>query len=554
MTRTLLVCLALWAMFLSIPAAAAAPAWHHDSPQRANPRVERPAKAPCIIEIVDHTFAGDVPVTGEIDAPSQCPGTWQKIVLELSGAVKGVQYDRAATLTIGDITVLRTTTPEPSPDGITWTVEKDLTAYAPIFAGKKATRMNLVNYIDKVHTGVFDVKVRIAFYPMDEGESSAGVADMVIPLADMANVGSETRGMIKIPANSERLLLEVYAMGSGGGCEEFWYNALPEGKVSAKYGCKTASGPYREIQVLIDGEVAGIAAPYPHIYTGGWTNPELWYQIPAPRTFDISPVRFDLTPFIGKLNRGDAHQIRLRVEGVPENGAGWTLLPNLHIWRDAGVMATHGELRYSELAPLALDQNVQDFEGASLMKSRSGRRFTARGILHTSHGVVETTVERTLSGEVDHRWAYGADAGVNALGLRSHWSDRHTIITRSDANVFAVQSETQRFGVEGTIKEIDRKEGQRLSTTLSIYDESEMRNSDNDVVTWWQQTSDRFDGTASYVRKVRRPQRDGKAKTCQSYTVRDASGIAYHRKIQTLNGRFVPDDGAGQSCHGFEVE
>ena len=553
MKRALLVCLTLWAA--STPATLrAAPEWHHDSPQRANPPVERPATAPCTIEIVDHAFVGDVPVTGEIEASRQCPGPWQKIVLELSGAVKGVQYDRPTTLTIGGVTVLRASTPEPSPDGITWTVEKDLTAYAPIFTGKKATWMNLVNYVDEIHTGVFDVKVRVAFYPVDAAGSAADTADMVIPLDDVASTGVETQGIIKIPANSERLLLEVYATGSGGGCEEFWYNALPEGKVTGEYGCKTPSGPYREVQVLIDGEVAGIAAPYPHIYTGGWANPELWYQIPAPRTFNITPIHFDLSPFIGKLNRGEAHQIRLRVEGVPENGRGWTLLPNLHIWRDAGSAATHGELLHTELAPLALDQNVQDFGNTSVMKSRSGRHFTARGVLHTSHGVVETTVERTLTGEIDHRWVNG----VRDKGVRSHWLDRQTIITRSEANIFSVQSETQRFGVEGTVKEIKPDGVRRLSTTLSIYDENEVRKSDNDVVTSWQQTSDRFDGTASFVRGVLPPQREGRAKTCQSYTIRDASGISYNKKIETLNGRFVPDDKSGgesgqQSCHGFEA-
>ena len=42
--------------------------------------------------------------------------------------------------------------------------------------------------------------------------------------------------------------------------------------------------------MLLDGKVAGIAAPYPHIYTGGWSNPFLWYAQPAPRAFDIQPI------------------------------------------------------------------------------------------------------------------------------------------------------------------------------------------------------------------------------------------------------------------------
>ena len=45
------------------------------------------------------------------------------MVLEWEGAVKGVQFDRYGALWLGEVELLRTTTPEPSPDGIEWRIE-----------------------------------------------------------------------------------------------------------------------------------------------------------------------------------------------------------------------------------------------------------------------------------------------------------------------------------------------------------------------------------------------------------------------------------------------
>ncbi|GAA3292047.1 hypothetical protein GCM10020295_10330 [Streptomyces cinereospinus] len=71
----------------------------------------------------------------------------------------------------------------------------------------------------------------------------------------------------------------MYATGSGGGCEEYWYLTVPG---SAPYSCRADDGPYREVQITVDGRLAGIAAPFPTVWTGGWSNPFLWYVVPGP--------------------------------------------------------------------------------------------------------------------------------------------------------------------------------------------------------------------------------------------------------------------------------
>lgn len=470
--------------------------WTHDSPRRANPPVTRPAVKPCVIEIVDHGFRDFEPKTGKINAAKQCRGKWQKIVLEMDGSVQGHQYDRIGTLEIGGVTLLRLSTPEPSPGGIAWTVEKDLTDYAALFKSKQNISMTLGNVVNEKYTGVFHIKARILFYPAAPGAGVPDIAnraaDLVTPLTAVHKEATDTIGTIKIPGNTERLLMEVYATGSGGGCEEFWYYALPADKVRDGAGCKTELGPYREVQVEIDGEVAGIAAPYPHIYTGGWGNPYIWYQIPAPRAFDIAPLRFDLTPFIGKLNDNKPHKIRIHVVGVPTDKEGWTLLPNMHIWQDSSRRRTKGELIEAKLSPLAVENDVRAEGATMVLNNRSVRRFVARGAVNTSRGRVETTVEQSLSGEMMNRW----QPDDNHDGLRGNWTDRRIVSRRRDGALPQTESDTYNFGFEGSTDKFDVEGVKNQRTIMSIFDNVAEQRSVDEKVTFWQQSNDRFDGTA----------------------------------------------------------
>ncbi|MFF3346887.1 peptide-N4-asparagine amidase [Streptomyces sp. NPDC002779] len=47
----------------------------------------------------------------------------------LDGKVKGRQYDRLGHVSVGGVEIFRTSIPQPSPDGIAWSVEKDVTQH-----------------------------------------------------------------------------------------------------------------------------------------------------------------------------------------------------------------------------------------------------------------------------------------------------------------------------------------------------------------------------------------------------------------------------------------
>ncbi|WP_242111831.1 peptide-N4-asparagine amidase [Luteimonas aquatica] len=534
---------ALLAALLCAPASAAGPGApppaafgnDHDDPRTAYPS-PAPADVPaCTVEVLHHAFDSFEPARAGIDAARRCPGPWHRIVLRIDGSVKGRQYDRIGHVSVGGVTVFRTSSPEPSREGIAWQVEKDVSAYASLFTAPQPVEMHLGNVVNDTHTGVFDVRLRLQFYPADAAHPPAPSADLVLPLQDLRQDGPDTVGAASLPANAERVVAEVYATGSGGGCEEFWYFAVDAEQV----WCRAPQGPYREVQVLIDGRVAGVAAPYPHIYTGGWSNPFLWYAIPAPRAFDIAPIRYELTPFLALFGDGKPHEVRLRVAGLAADAKGWTLMPNLQVWRDAGSRRVVARLLETDPGTTTVDGELETLDRRQpRLRQRWQRRFLARGEARTSHGVVQTTVERAIEGDVHHRWTaqeHEDDEGDHAL--LGEWRDSETVVRRPSRGAASTERNDHRFGLDGTLqtRPVDGKP--RLTTALDLHDQAtQVRDGA------WTRTRDRFVGTASYTGQVPREQRNATADTRQSWRREDSAGGCAERRIENRNGRFVVDE------------
>ena len=299
------------------------------------------------------------------------------MVLRLDGKVKGRQHNRLGYLHIGGVEVFRTSTPQPSPDGIEWSVEKDVTRYSDTLRTARPVEMPIGNVVDDTYTGILDVKVTLTFY--------AGRPDATKTPDRVLTLQSST---LATPRNSERVVAEVYATGSGGGCEEYWYLTVPD---SAPYSCKADDGPYREGQIKADGQPAGIAAPFPTVWTGGWSNPFLWYVVPGPRAFDIKPVEYDLTPFAGLLNDGRPHRVEVSVVGVPEGQTGWRAPVSVLVWQDAESEYVSGALTKVRAGGVANSSTCTPGSRHRL-DIKGGHRLTAAGYVNTSHGRVTTTV------------------------------------------------------------------------------------------------------------------------------------------------------------------
>ncbi|GLZ76085.1 hypothetical protein Afil01_08920 [Actinorhabdospora filicis] len=514
---------------LAAPAQAAPPEFgaDWDDPRTAVEPIAKPDTRSCEVSLVDYEFRNFTPYEGTYTPPAGCAGDWSKVVLRMDGAVAGRQYDRLGALTIGNVPVFKTSTPEPSADGIQWTVESDLTQYSALLRSPQPVWMLIGNVVNDTYTGVLDIQVHLTFYTTDRKNPAADTAETVSPLANEHKQDGTTVGDLTLPRNTERLIADVYATGSGGGCEEFWYFTAPV----PEYSCPNPAGPYREVQVLVDGTLAGIAAPFPHVYTGGWSNPFLWYTLPAPRAFDIRPIGYDLTPFLGRLNDGRAHQVTVRVVGVQPGASGWDTPVAFRSWQDAGSTVVKGDL-LSSVAPDITGSSVPTVDGTGHRVDTTGaHRLVTSGRLKTSHGTVFTTVVRDVANTSTHRW--GADE--NPDGVTASWTDR-SVVTRVGGGLPSVETSAKKYTMDGSIG-VDANN--RLTTTITIGDESSDLSTLGGRITATT-TSDVYTGSAGFNLGVPRPERHAMG-TSEQHFKRTGTTGCYDRRITTSNGYVTGD-------------
>jgi hypothetical protein len=424
--------------------------------------------------------------------------------------------------------VFRTSTPQPSPDGIEWSVEKDVTRYSDTLRTEQPVEMLIGNVVDDTYTGILDVEVTLTFYAGRPDASTARtVPDRVLTLQD--GTGLTT------PRNSERVIAEVYATGSGGGCEEYWYLTVP---AEAPYSCKTDHGPYREVRIAVDGRLAGIAAPFPNVWTGGWSNPFLWYVVPGPRAFDVQPLRYDLTPFAGLLNVGRPHRIEVSVAGLPEGRAGWSTPVNVLVWQDERRAHVPGGLVTSQAGtPVNSSTYAPGPENQEhRVDTEGGGRLTVSGYVDTSHGRVTTTVSRTLAHTSTHRWTDGETTDA----LDAEWSDAETVTV--DGRGPARSTRTQRtYTMDGTTT---LGAGDRLRTVLTLGDRATAVATQGGRRTAWSRLDDTYAGDATYTANVPRDQRHAVGTTSERYRLYGSqagrSGC-YSRTLTTVQGVLTED-------------
>ena len=122
------------------------------------------------------------------------------------------------------------------------------------------------------------------------------------------------------------------------------------------YGALYGYSPFREVQLFIDGMLAGVAWPFPIIFTGG-VVPGLWRPIVGIDAFDLKEDEIDITPWLPLLCDGNAHNFTIRVSGLNDNGNGtaslsetadsyWLVTGKVFVWLDATGHVTTGQGPY----------------------------------------------------------------------------------------------------------------------------------------------------------------------------------------------------------------
>ncbi len=512
-----------------------------DDPRTAAPPVKRPDGFSCSVKIVDTEFTNFTPYTSTYTPPEDCPGPWQAVVLEMHGSIAGRQFDRLGYLNIGDVTVFKTSTPEPSLEGIEWNVEKDLTEYAALFKEAQPIEMLIANVVNDTYTGILDIEVSLTFYP---GSAPEGTATDIIGLNAPHKEGTALVGGLSIAANTERLFADVYATGSGGGCEEFWYLTTPD---EAAYSCPGGKGPYREVQIRIDGTLAGIAAPYPHVYTGGWANPFLWSVLPAPRAFNIQPIRYDLTPFIGLLTDDQEHEVQVNVFGVPENQSGWDVPVTFLAWRDHNSTRVSGGLinleettLVNEVDYLASDEQDDSSAPPFQLHTFGEHSLLVTGYIETSRGRITTTVNRRVQATTMHLW----NGGETDETVIAEWRDNSKTMVESYNKDRSTSSHTETIKRKYTMDgHFTLDENNVITTTIKLGDHAITRNEKYPHMPQrhknFTRINNTYEGSASWRFGVPREERHATGLSTEQYCV---SGSTHYQKSLTAKNGFIIEE------------
>ncbi|HEY7147083.1 MAG TPA: peptide-N4-asparagine amidase [Streptosporangiaceae bacterium] len=345
------------------------------NPVTLDPPVQVPPTKPVVVTIADNAAFGNgpPPATSTAKLPQ---GRWAQVVLDVTGTETGRQFDRLCEIFDGPTQIFLGVTPEPTPAGITWHVQKDITGYLPILTGTRTFSTFVDNFLSSVDNGIPTITAKLLFYRAAGGSRAAqpaslaapalagdavnetgpaapaqrpGVPTQVVPMLpagasntlNTVNAGQTLSSTVTLPGNVTTATMDLYAVGQIN--DEFWFGLNPG---------------FREIEVSIDGKPAGVVWPFPYVYTGG-VNPLIWRPLTGVRTLDVPSYRLDLTPFAGML--AGTHTISLT---VVNNTGFWLAGGSLML--TAGGAPTSGKLLSDTLSfPTASQVTTSDALGSS---------------------------------------------------------------------------------------------------------------------------------------------------------------------------------------------
>lgn len=270
---------------------------------------------------------------------------------------QGRQFDRLALMYLGDTEVWRTSTAEPTPaPGIRWEYYKDMTQYLYFWKTPQKVIFDLGNLVDDTYTGSFNTTLTATFFSSDVETEAAPPSDLIIPISkrnSSADAVSQftvpkdnATNTIDFPRNARRAVFSVSACGQAD--EEFWWSNVMQSDTLAfnESGGGEWPGwsPFREVQVLIDGEVAGVQWPFPVIFTGG-VVPGLHRPVAGIDAFDLREHEIDITPFLPLLCDGKEHTFTIRIAGLDDDGKStaeltetvndsWYVTGKIFVWLD----------------------------------------------------------------------------------------------------------------------------------------------------------------------------------------------------------------------------
>jgi hypothetical protein len=252
----------------------------------------------------------------------------------------------------------------PSEDGIYWSFQKDMTVFDSLLRSKQKVIFDLSNVYSDLYTGAFNVTVEALYYN-DVYTSTLTPPDQIFPISALAasqNISSimslpDDNGTVSLilPRNIKTAVVSMLATGNGA--EEFWYTNVPSEYVEtfpSNEGWLYGYSPFREIQLMIDDNLAGVSWPFPSLFTGG-VDPGLWRPIVGIDAYDLPSFEIDVTPWLPLLCDGEPHTFAIRVVGFDNSAEGhigtigenWWVTGSVFIWLDRDSNQTTGGVSLS---------------------------------------------------------------------------------------------------------------------------------------------------------------------------------------------------------------
>ena len=223
------------------------------------------------------------------------------------------------------------------------------------------------NLIDDTYTAPFNATLEATFFV---GSDLQQPADAILPISSRNSNSNASSAFslpsdnasvtVPFPRNVRRAVVSISACGQAD--EEFWFGNVFESDryTFPKISPMLSYSPFREVQLLIDGKLAGVVWPFPIIFTGG-VVPGLWRPLVGIDAFDLRENEIDITPWLPILCNGspEGHTFEVRVAGIKDDmhGSGklselvgnyWLVTGKIFLWLNAPDAETRGALFFSE--------------------------------------------------------------------------------------------------------------------------------------------------------------------------------------------------------------
>ncbi len=310
-----------------------------------------------------------------------------------------------------------------------------MTTYLSLFETKQKIIFDLGNLVNEIYTAPFNVTLTASYFT---AKDSTVPADIILPVS--ADNGAQSMpsvftlppetasSVLTLPRNTKKAVFTISATGQSE--EEFWWSNVLQSDTNTYPGFELYGySPFREVQLYIDGLLAGVVWPFPIIFTGGIV-PGLWRPVVGIDTFDLKEDEIDITPFLPLLCDGRAHNFTIGVSGLDDDGHGgaslsgttggyWLVTGKVFIWLDVEGHITTGDgpNRHTPVPVFdiasSLSRVANGTNGTLIYSVNAHRSLSVWSTVQLSHGKEVAYWQQDLSFSNEGNFSNGADVERN---------------------------------------------------------------------------------------------------------------------------------------------